>query len=169
MDLLLAVVTGRGDEPLEHRQAGTDHALAAQPLDGVTHQRQRAVVAERAIGNRRSQRLEVLVAARPEAADRHRLREVLGPRAAFDVQPCRRDRRQLDIQLAGDQRRSLLGQLVERCGHEPQPPQCARGDGDREAAMHATIRRDGLELVVGEAEECRQRGLVDLLGEALPL
>jgi hypothetical protein len=97
------------------------------------------------------------------------VREVLGARAALDVQPCGRDRGQLDIQLACDQCRGHGGKLVERGWHEPQPAQRADGDGDREAAMHAAMRGERLELVVGEAEERRERGLVDLLREALPL
>ena len=48
-----------------------------------------------------------------------------------------------------------------------QPAQ--RADGDREAAMDIAVRCDLLTLAGGEGEERDQRGLVDLLGEALPL
>jgi len=44
----------------------------------VSHQRNRTVVAERAVGNGRAERLEVLIAARPELADHDRLCEMLG-------------------------------------------------------------------------------------------
>lgn len=168
VDLLLAVVACRRDEPLEHRQAGTDHAFASQAVDGVAHQGQRAVVTQRAVANRRSQHVEVLVAARPEGADRHRVREMLGARAALDVQPCRRDRGQVDVKLGCDQRCGRDGKLIQRGGHEPQPAQRTDRRRDREATMHAAMRRDRLELVVGEAKERRQRALVDLFREALP-
>ena len=69
----------------------------------------------------------------------------------------------------GDQGGSGLGQLLQGRGDEPEPAQRADGDGDREAAVNVAVRRDLLELVVGEGEERRQRRLVDLLGEALPL
>jgi hypothetical protein len=44
----------------------------------VSHQHNRTVVAERAVGNGRAEPREVLIAARPELADHDRLCEMLG-------------------------------------------------------------------------------------------
>jgi hypothetical protein len=74
----------------------------------------------------------------------------------------------IDVKLGCDQRRGGDGKLIQRGGHEPQPAQRTDRRGDREAAMHAAMCRDRLELVVGKAKERRQRALIDLLREALP-
>ena len=71
--------------------------------------------------------------------------------------------------LACDQGSRGLGQLLQRGGHEPEPAQRANSDGDREAAVDVAVTGELLKLVVGEREERGQRGLVNLLGEALPL
>jgi len=126
-------------------------------------------VPERAVGQPRPQRAEVSVPAGTEPADRHGRGDVPGAGVALGVQPRRVDRGQRDVELAGDQRGGGLGQLIQRGRHEPQPAQRTHRDRDRDAAMHAAMSGDQLKLVVGEAEERGQRGLVDLLREALPL
>ena len=123
---------------------------------------------ERTVGQPCPQRVQIGDPAGPESADRHGLSDVLTASVALGVQAARRDRRQRDIELACDKGGSGLGQLLQSCGHEPEPAQRADGDGDCEAAVDIAVCRDLLELVVCVGEERGQRRLVDLLGEALP-
>ena len=169
VDLVLGVGPGRGDEPLEHRQPGKQQSVSAQPVDGAAQQRQRPIMAERPVAQPRPQRVEIAVAAAAKGADAHRLREVLGAGVALGVQARRCDRRERNVQLTCDQRGGRLRQLIE-CGRdEAQPAQRADRNGNREAPMNIAVRRDLLELVVGEGEERCERCGVDLLREALPL
>lgn len=158
-----------GDDPLKDCQPGTHQPVAAQSVHGAAQQRQRPIMAKRAVGQPRPQRVQIGVSARSERADLHGLRNVLGAGFALGVQTGGLDRRQHDVELACDQRRSGHGQLLKRGWHEPEPAQGADGDGDREAAVDIAVACDELELVVGEREERGQRRLVDLLWEALPL
>lgn len=92
MDLTLGLAAGCGDEPLKDRQARPHQLSAAQLVHGASQQRQRAVMPKRPVGYPRAEFVEVGIAARPEPADRHDLRELLSARVTLHMQALRVDR-----------------------------------------------------------------------------
>ena len=159
-------VGARGrDHARERVDRRAQHAAGAQMLGDEDEQRRRRVVLDRALNEPdRELRAVGVVHAPPLEVGQRELQVVA---ARLRARPVREQLVRGGVDLAGDERRGLVGDRSDVVGHEPQEPQGAQRDGEPEAVVGPALVEDQDAVGVGEREAGAQILDGDAVREAL--